>query len=113
VYELRGANPRWTAAHLYRSAHRIGTDHISAAINTLILAYAGTALPLLLLLAGVPSGESWWIFLNREPIATEIVRTLVGSIGLLAAVPLTTWIAALWAVRTEPRLIPPETGHRH
>lgn len=109
VFELRGANPRWSAVELYRSACRIGADHIAAAVNTLILAYAGTALPLLLLFAGGSSTESWWIFINREAIATEIVRTLVGSIGLLAAVPLTTWIASLMAVNTNPSQI----GHEH
>ncbi len=100
VFELRGANPRWNARELYASALRIGSDHIAAAINTLILAYAGASLSLLLLLVGIPSGEPWWIFLSREPIATEIVRTIVGSIGLLAAVPLTTWIASKMAMNT-------------
>jgi len=113
VFELRGANPSWNAGALYHSAHRIGADHIAAAVNTLILAYAGTALPLLLLLSGVPSGESWWTFLNRESIATEIVRTLVGSIGLLAAVPLTTWIASWLAVRTDPICIEHGRSHHH
>lgn len=114
VFELRAANTRMKVTELYRSAYRIGTDHIAAAINTLILAYVGTALPLLLLFAGVPSGESWWTFLNREPIATEIVRTLVGSIGLLAAVPLTTWIASWMAIRSNPVNSKHEhIGHRH
>lgn len=115
VFELRAANTRMKARELYRSAYRIGTDHIAAAINTLILAYVGTALPLLLLFSGVPSGESWWTFLNREPIATEIVRTLVGSIGLLAAVPLTTWIASWMAVRCNPVISSrhEHIGHRH
>lgn len=113
VFELRGANPRWSARQLYQSACRIGSDHIAAAVNTLILAYAGTALPLLLLFAGVPSGETWWTFLNREVIATEIVRTLVGSIGLLAAVPLTTFIASWWAVRTDHHTLPSSSQHHH
>ncbi len=113
VFELRGANPRWNARQLYKSALRIGADHIAAAVNTLILAYAGTALPLLLLLVGVQSGESVWMFLNREAIATEIARTLVGSIGLLAAVPLTTWIAASLAVRTDVSNIDDNRVHHH
>lgn len=113
VFELRGANTRWSIRQLYASATRIGSDHIIAAINTLILAYAGTALPLILLVSGTSTDESWWIFLNRESIATEIVRTLVGSIGLLAAVPLTTWIAAWMAIRTNPHLLPSEGMHHH
>lgn len=100
VFELRKANQKLTAAQLYKSAYRIGSDHIAAAVNTLVLAYAGTALPLLLLLVGVSAGESWWTFLNREMIAQEIIRTLIGSIGLLAAVPLTTWIASVFAINT-------------
>lgn len=111
VFELRGANPNWNSKQIYKSACRIGGDHIAAAINTLILAYASTALPLLLVYMNLEGHESVWMFLNREPIATEIVRTLVGSIGLLAAVPLTTWIATWLAIRTEPICI--EHGHSH
>ncbi len=107
VFELRKANMRYTVRDLYNSACRIGRDHIAAAVNTLVLAYAGTALPLLLLLVGIPAGESMWTFINREMIATEILRTLTGSIGLLAAVPLTTLIAAFLAVKTPQ----PEGAH--
>lgn len=104
VFELRRANAQWSARQLYRSAVRIGSDHIAAAVNTLVLAYAGASLPLLLLLLASPAGEPWWVFLNREIIATEIVRTLTGSIGLLAAVPLTTFVASRLAVRTDESL---------
>lgn len=112
VFELRKANPKMTARELYKSAYRIGADHIAAAVNTLVLAYAGTTLPLLLLLIGVSAGESWWIFMNREMIAQEILRTLVGSIGLLAAVPITTFMASWLAVRTPVSTIH-EHGHHH
>ncbi len=94
VMELKKANPGLGARELYRRALRIGSDHIAATVNTLILAYAGASLPLLLLLVGVPAGESWLTMINREILATEIVRTLVGSIGLLSAVPLTTLFAS-------------------
>lgn len=114
VFELRKANSSLSLKELYVRAKRIGADHIAAAINTLILAYAGTTLPLLLLVAASPSGETWWTFLNREVIATEIVRTLAGSIGLLAAVPLTTFIAAWFAVRTPVEdLRHDHKGHHH
>ncbi len=100
IFELNRANPRlgWTA--LFRHGMVIGRDHIAAMVNTLLLAYAGVALPLLLLLSvyAEPLGTT----LNREIIAEEIVRTLVGSLGLLAGVPLTTLIAALVARRTSP-----------
>lgn len=116
VFELRRANALLSARELYRRAVRIGADHIAAAVNTLVLAYAGASLPLLLLLLASPAGEPWWIFLNREMIATEIVRTLTGSIGLLAAVPLTTLIASLLAVRTPASALSGEEnahGHTH
>jgi uncharacterized membrane protein len=99
VMELKRANPLLSARELYRSALRIGSDHIAATVNTLILAYAGASLPLLLLLVGVPAGESWLTMINREILATEIVRTLVGSIGLLSAVPLTTLFASRLAAK--------------
>jgi uncharacterized membrane protein len=113
VFELRKANALMTVKQLYTSAYRIGADHIAAAVNTLVLAYAGTALPLLLLVVGVSAGESWYTFINREMIAQEIVRTLVGSIGLLAAVPLTTIFAVLLAVRTPSSTIAAGRGHTH
>ena len=64
-------------------------------VNTLLLAYAGTSLPLLLLFAIYQ--EPLWLRLNSEPVAEEIVRTLVGSMGLLLAVPITGLLASLWA----------------
>lgn len=78
---------------VYRRAIRIGREHIGALINTLAIAYVGAALPLLLLIYSSSSGSIAFI-LNSEVIATEIVRILVGSIGLIAAVPITTLIAS-------------------
>ncbi len=95
VMELAEANPSLRGAwrELYRRAMNIGHDHIAATINTLVLAYVGAAMPLLLLFQIYP--EPWGLTLNREMIAEEIVRTLVGSLGLIAAVPITTLIASL------------------
>jgi uncharacterized membrane protein len=92
VWELRAANPALTRLELYNSALRIGRDHVASAVNTLVMAYAGAALPLLLYssVAGVGLGT----ILSSQVIAQEIVRTLVGSIGLIAAVPITTFLAA-------------------
>ncbi len=100
VWELRRANPAYTAFELYRSAVRIGRDHIASTVNTLVLAYAGASLPLLLLftLAGRGAGE----VLTSEIVAQEAVRTLVGSIGLVASVPITTWLASVVATRDTP-----------
>ena len=97
IFELSKANPllRWQA--LFKRGMNIGRDHIAAMVNTLLLAYVGAALPLLLLFSvyAEPLGTT----LNREIIAEEIVRTLVGSLGLLAGMPLTSLIAALVAQR--------------
>ena len=92
VAELRAANPDMGFSELFRAASRVGRDHISSTVNTLALAYAGAALPLLLVFVGsqVPLSR----VLASEVVATEIVRTLVGSIGLVASVPLTTALAA-------------------
>ena len=73
----------------------VGKDHISSMVNTLILVYTGAALPLLLLFIGNPLPFTEVV--NYEIIADEIVRTLVGSIGLVLAVPITTIIAAVVA----------------
>jgi uncharacterized membrane protein len=77
---------------LYHSALTIGRDHISSTVNTLFLAYAGAALPLLLLFT--EARQSVTSVATREIVATEIVRALVGSIGLVASVPISTALAA-------------------
>lgn len=99
VWELRRANDKLTWRELFAAGSRIGRDHMSSVVNTLVMAYAGAALPLLLAisLAGRSLGE----VLTAQQIAQEIVRTLVGSIGLVAAIPVTTALAALVAVRQE------------
>jgi uncharacterized membrane protein len=93
VWELHQANPSLGFIGVYNAAMRIGRDHIASAVNTLVLAYAGASLPLLLLFTqvGTPFGELF----NGEPVATEIVRMLAGSIGLMASVPITTALTAL------------------
>ena len=88
VWELRNSRPDATAAELYAAALRIGRDHISSTVNTLFLAYAGAALPLLLLFS--EANQSFSSIATREVVAVEIVRALVGSIGLIASVPITT-----------------------
>jgi uncharacterized membrane protein len=93
VWELHQADPRMGPRALYRAAIRIGRDHIASVVNTLVLAYAGAALPLLLLFSIAQSSVG--AVANSELVAEEIVRTLVGSIGLVASVPVTTALAAL------------------
>ncbi|HWL35602.1 MAG TPA: YibE/F family protein [Frankiaceae bacterium] len=105
IWELRAANPGMTPRELYGAGVRIGRDHIASTVNTLVLAYAGASLPLLLLFA--VSGVGVGAALTSEVIAQEVVRTLVGSIGLVASVPVTTALAAYVATRdagwTPPR----------
>jgi uncharacterized membrane protein len=77
---------------LYAGAFNVGRSHIAATVNTLFLAYAGASLPLLVFV--VIGNQPTTLLLNGEAISIEIVRTLVGSLGIVAAVPLTTVIAA-------------------
>ncbi|MBM3181340.1 MAG: YibE/F family protein [Chloroflexi bacterium] len=99
VFELHHANPNFGFRALYNSAMRIGQDHVAATVNTLVLAYAGASLPMLLMFS-LARGDYGYL-VNFSFIAEEIVRTLVGSLGLIAAVPLTTAIAILFAQRAE------------
>jgi uncharacterized membrane protein len=93
VWEISQANPGLGRGGLIAAGLRVGRDHVAASVNTLLLAYAGAALPLLLLFA--LSGLPLSVVANSEVVAVEIIRTLVGSIGLVSAVPITTWLAAL------------------
>jgi uncharacterized membrane protein len=97
VAELHEARPHSTARELYTAGVRIGRDHIASTVNTLVLAYAGASLPLLLLFR--TSGQRIGNVITGESIAVEIVRALVGSIGLVASVPITTGLAALVVTR--------------
>jgi uncharacterized membrane protein len=112
VMALRRANPAQHARELYRGALEVGRDHVAATVNTLVLAYAGATLPLLLLFSvgATPFADA----VNGESVAEPIVATLVGSIGLIAAVPITTALAALLASRLPAERLPdPAHGHAH
>lgn len=113
VLALRGANPQQRFGELFRRAIEVGRDHVSATVNTLVLAYAGTSLTTLLILGSGQFGTLEAI--NMELIASVIVATLVGSIGLICAVPITTALAALLAenVPAEELAADPHLGHSH
>jgi uncharacterized membrane protein len=117
VFELHHANPTLGFGGLFRAAMRIGQDHVAATVNTLVLAYAGASLPMLLMFS-LGRGD-YGTLVNFEFVAEEIVRTLVGSLGLVAAVPLTTVIAILFALRADSlgrwrRILGPEgSGESH
>jgi uncharacterized membrane protein len=111
VMALRAADPRVATAELYRRAIAVGRDHISATVNTLVLAYVGASLPVLLIFSAGGVGFSEAI--NAEVVAAEVVAMLVGSIGLIAAVPITTGLAALLATRLPERTVAAEAVHGH
>jgi uncharacterized membrane protein len=92
VEELFRAGTHLTRLEVYRRALRVGKEHIGALVDTLAIAYVGAALPLLLLLQSSTTGTLY--ILNSEIFATEIIRILIGSIGLILAVPITTLIAS-------------------
>ena len=110
IFELRKANPAYTLQHLFTSGINVGRDHIATTVNTLVLAYVGAALPLLLLFTR--TDQPFLLVINREVVTEEIVRTLVGTIGLVTAVPFTTFVASWLAVRTNPVDIS-DLGHAH
>ena len=111
VMALRRADPAQGARQLYNAALDVGRDHVGATVNTLVLAYVGAALPVLLLFSTQDIGLGTAV--QREAVAEEIVATLVGSIGLIAAMPLTTALAAALAVRLPVAVLGHEHAHAH
>ncbi|HYU85681.1 MAG TPA: YibE/F family protein [Kribbellaceae bacterium] len=93
VWELSAANPNASRRALFGAGLRIGRAHVASVVNTLVLAYAGAALPTLLLFALSKAPGSYTV--STEDVAIQVVSGLVGSLGLIAAVPLTTALAAL------------------
>jgi uncharacterized membrane protein len=94
VNELIKSGEKTNKVKIYKQAMNVGRDHISSMVNTLVLAYAGASMPLLLIFVDNP--HPWGEIINYEFLAEEIIRTMVGSIGLILAVPITTAIAVNW-----------------
>lgn len=101
VEELVRANPRLPAREAYRAGARVGRSHVASVVNTVILAYAGSSLPLLILITS--AGGSLGSVLTDQVIAQELVRSAAATLGLIAAVPVTTALAALVATREATR----------
>jgi uncharacterized membrane protein len=99
VFEIHDANPSLTFRQIFDKSMRIGRDHVAATVNTLVLAYTGASLPLLLLFT-LGSGN-YGFLVNAAFVAEEIVRTLVGSLGLIAAVPITSVIATTFVLHSD------------
>lgn len=95
VYQLKKSSPTISFNNLFNQTMDVGRDHIASVVNTLILVYTGAAMPLLLLFINSP--HPYTEIINYEIVAEEIVRTLVASIGLILAVPITTLITSLLA----------------
>lgn len=113
VRELYLSNSDLTMKEVYKRAIRVGQDHVSALVNTLVLAYVGVALPLILTLK--LSSGSLGANLSQEIIASEILRTIVGSIGVVLAVPVTTYLAVRFLAKNKEKLASVEfdAGHSH
>jgi uncharacterized membrane protein len=109
VMALRRSNPGYRFRELFREALNVGHDHVAATVNTLVLAYVGASLPILLVfsVSGVAASDA----LNAEAVAEQIVGMLVGSIGLIVAVPITTALAGALAVRLPPQTLPADHAH--
>jgi uncharacterized membrane protein len=97
--EFHDANPESSTKHLFSQTYNVGIAHLGSIINTLFLVYAGISLPLLILFA--VGGSSVAGALNYEPLATEIIRTLIGTIGLIISMPTATALAAWWIARSK------------
>lgn len=111
VRELFGTSKNITKREAYKRAMRVGKEHVGALVNTLVLAYTGAALPLLLLFS--LSGADFLSVVNREIFATEIVRSLVGGIGLVLAVPITTFLATVILSKHREKIDSSEHLHSH
>lgn len=112
VTELYNSNSSLSRSEVYRKALRVGREHVGALVNTLVLAYAGASLPLLLHFYTASSSLS--MSLNTELFATEIVRTIVGSVGLILAVPIVTFLAVFYLKDYKPKHSHSHShGHSH
>lgn len=94
IDEIKRAKPDSSFRELFRSGMSVGRDHVASVVNSLALAYVGASLPLFLLLYVNMANIPWWVTLNSEFLAQEIVRTLAGSTAIVLAVPITTVIAS-------------------
>jgi uncharacterized membrane protein len=96
VVELYNSNSKLSPRDVYKRALRVGREHVGALVNTLVLAYAGASLPMLMYFYLAPVG--FWSLINSEIFATEIIRAVVGSIGLIMTVPIVTGLA-VWYLK--------------
>lgn len=110
VWQLKSVNKKLTLLELYNRSLAVGKDHVASLVNTLVLAYAGANLPLFLLFT-INQQVPLWVTFSSEIILEEVLRTLIGSIGLVLAVPITTLAAAYYATRYPKQIS--TSGHHH
>ncbi len=111
VRELYNSASHLTRKEVYQKALSVGREHVGALVNTLALAYTGASLPLLLFFSS--GGGSHSNVLNQEIFATEIIRTVVGSIGLILTVPITTLLAVYLLKGYKGKVSDTHMGHNH
>jgi len=111
VGELLALRGTQSLRDIFWRAIKVGREHVAALVNTLVLAYTGAALPLLLWVS--TASTNFALEANREIFAVEIVRTLVGSIGLIMCVPITTALAMYLLRKTPPEELEKMGGHHH
>ncbi|MES2436754.1 MAG: YibE/F family protein [Patescibacteria group bacterium] len=111
VRELYGTAPHLKRLEIYKIAIRVGKEHVGALVNTLALAYTGASLPLLLLFSSGSTSVS--MILNYEIFATEVIRTIIGSIGLILTVPIVTGLAVVLLEKTRGQKPHHAHGHSH
>ena len=111
VIALRRVDPQLGFTQLFRGALEVGHDHIAATVNTLVFAYAGASLPVLLIfsIGGTPFTDA----VNSEAVSEEVIAALIGSIGLIASMPITTALASLLAPRMSDKQLRSEHAHAH
>lgn len=97
IFSLHKTNPNFSLLSLAEEGFLIGREHIVSLVNTIVLAYAGAALTIFLFFNLNPLHLPYWVILNSESTAEEIIRTIGGSFGLMLAVPISTFLAAWYA----------------
>jgi uncharacterized membrane protein len=112
IEELKRANSNYTPSQLFKAGTSIGKEHIASLINTLVLAYAGTSLPLFMLYS-LNSTEPLWVVLNSSMISEEVIRSLLGSITLVLSVPISTGLAVLYYKDRHVKKDAHSQGHFH
>jgi uncharacterized membrane protein len=112
VLQIKSANRSLSQTELYHRGLTVGRDHVASLVNTLVLAYAGANLPLFILFVS-DDRLPWWVSLSNEVVAVEVVRTLIGSLGLVLAVPLATFLAAWWCQKVKAKTLKVEVARGH